>query len=269
MCEAMMTHSSTFLDKTEKFDGTKYHTWCIKMQMGLIDRDLWNIVNGTERKPNRDQELITKWISHDTKALSFIICGLSDNQIHQVSSAKSSHEAWTRLKSIFGQTNSAARLFLRKKLYRLEMDKDTNVATHVNNIRCIIDQLSGANVNIEEEESVFVLLASMPHAYESCVSAIANQANLTLASVASSLILEETRMESNKESSPSTPVQHERETALIMEKKKPPRVCYYCRKKGHMIKDCRKRIRDEENGTSKPKNHEANVATATSSEQLF
>lgn len=28
-----------YLDKTQKLDGSKYHTWSIKMNMALVDRD--------------------------------------------------------------------------------------------------------------------------------------------------------------------------------------------------------------------------------------
>lgn len=84
------------------------------------------------------------------------------------------------------------RMFLRKQLYRMEKGDNTTMATHVNDIRSLIDQLSGVGrYKFCEEEVVFILLSSMPMVYEQCVSSIANQPNLTtIKSVASSLILE-------------------------------------------------------------------------------
>jgi hypothetical protein len=36
----------------DKFDGTNFHTWKVKMEMVLLGRDLWSVVEGSELKPS-------------------------------------------------------------------------------------------------------------------------------------------------------------------------------------------------------------------------
>jgi len=35
----------------DKFDGTNFHLWKIRMQMYLLDKDLWKIVDGSKTRP--------------------------------------------------------------------------------------------------------------------------------------------------------------------------------------------------------------------------
>lgn len=88
----------------------------------------------------------------------------------------------------------------------------------------------------------------MAQSYEKYVSIIANQPNLTLASVVSSLIMEETKMEANLSLSTSTPHEAGEQPFLMDQRKKKPknlRSCYYRTKKGHVIKDCFKWKKDK------------------------
>jgi hypothetical protein len=115
------------------------------LRIALIERDLWRIVDGSEKKPTNPDELL-KWEARDARALSLIMMSIGDSQIHHVSSATSSKEAWDSLKSIFGQANAASRLFLKKKFYRFEMEEGKSIAAHVSDIKEMMAQLAGAGV---------------------------------------------------------------------------------------------------------------------------
>jgi hypothetical protein len=49
------------------------------MKMLLLNKDLLNIVEGTETKPTQDADLISKWEEKEGKARSCILLSLSDN----------------------------------------------------------------------------------------------------------------------------------------------------------------------------------------------
>jgi hypothetical protein len=47
-----------------KFDGTSFHTWKVRMEMVLLDRDLSSVVEGSELKPST---LGTRQMAQDKK----------------------------------------------------------------------------------------------------------------------------------------------------------------------------------------------------------
>lgn len=231
----------------EKFNGQNFHTWQIKVKMALIERDLWKVVNGSEPKPLENDDLQSKWEQKDAKAFSIIVLSIADSQISHVSSAGSSTDAWERLTTTFGQRNAVSRMFLKKSFYKIQMTGDGSVAAHVNNVRAMMDQLAGAGAAVSEEEAVFVLLSSMPESYDHIVATIVGQSNVTLADATVGLIQEETRRKASGISD-----HNGNEVAFLTTSqqkkwskgKQPERVCFYCKKPGHYIRDCKKLVDD-------------------------
>ena len=84
-----------------KFEGPEFHTWQIKIQLLLIERDLWSIVNGTIQKP-QDADEITKWMAKDQRASALIGLGLSDAYLHHIDLSRTSKEIWDGLNILFG-----------------------------------------------------------------------------------------------------------------------------------------------------------------------
>ena len=66
-----------------KFEGPKFHKWKIKIQLLLIEKYLWDIVNGTIQKP-QDVDEIKKSMAKDHRAFALIGLGLSDAYLHHI-----------------------------------------------------------------------------------------------------------------------------------------------------------------------------------------
>jgi hypothetical protein len=75
----------------EKYSGFNFHTWKVKIQMQLMNKNLWGIVKGTEATPADPNKLI-EWESRDDKEKSIIGLALSDSELHHVDLDKSSKE---------------------------------------------------------------------------------------------------------------------------------------------------------------------------------
>ena len=71
----------------EKFNGINFHTWKGKIQMHLMNRGLWSIVEGTEKTPT-DPKLFVEWESKEDKAKDIIGLALSNTQLHLIYLAK-------------------------------------------------------------------------------------------------------------------------------------------------------------------------------------
>ena len=89
------------LSSIPKFEGPKFHTWKIKIQLLLVEKDLWDIVNETIQKPV-DADKITKWTTKDHRASALIGLGLSDAYLHHIDLSKTSKEIWDVLNILFG-----------------------------------------------------------------------------------------------------------------------------------------------------------------------
>jgi hypothetical protein len=63
----------------------------VKIQMQLMNKNLWGIVKGTEAEPTNPNKLI-KWQSKDDKEKAIIGLSLSNSELHHVDLDESSKE---------------------------------------------------------------------------------------------------------------------------------------------------------------------------------
>jgi len=96
-------NSSSSLYSIEKLSGDNFTSWKFKLQLILMDRCLWEIVDGTEVAPsninvsgNDDVKPPTyiDWKKRDNQALAQIALTVSNSELVHIRNAKSSHDAW-------------------------------------------------------------------------------------------------------------------------------------------------------------------------------
>ena len=85
----------------EKYSGVNFHTWKVKIQMQLMNKNLWGIVKGTEATLV-DLSTLIEWESRDDKAKAIIGLTLSNSELHHVDLDKSSKEILENLNKLFG-----------------------------------------------------------------------------------------------------------------------------------------------------------------------
>src|SRR5215469_14554113 len=96
----MSTSTNSSIHSIDKLDGTNYHAWKYKIQMVLIDKDLWEVVDETEKKPENDNNGAAAWTKKDKKALATISLTIKDSELVHVRPCKSSSEAWKKLAEV-------------------------------------------------------------------------------------------------------------------------------------------------------------------------
>jgi hypothetical protein len=62
----------------KKLNVINFHTWKVKIQMQLMNKNLWGIVKGTKAEPTETKQLI-EWKNKDEKAKSIIGLTLSNS----------------------------------------------------------------------------------------------------------------------------------------------------------------------------------------------
>ena len=89
------------------------------MEMSLIGKDLWEIVEGTETLPERgNEQQKLAFRRREKKALAMICLGVSTELQIYVRGSKSSKEAWDKLANHFEEKTLSKKVFYRSKLYR-------------------------------------------------------------------------------------------------------------------------------------------------------
>jgi hypothetical protein len=65
----------------EKFAGTNFHTWKVKMEMVLLGRDLWSVVEGRELKPSTPGTRQIAQHRKDGQARASILLNVKDSTL--------------------------------------------------------------------------------------------------------------------------------------------------------------------------------------------
>ena len=86
----------------DKFDGVNFHLWKFKMEMVMAERELWDIVEGSEQFPHftTNPRVIQAYNRREKKAFAILALNLSDSQLSHIRSCESPEEAWANLCNI-------------------------------------------------------------------------------------------------------------------------------------------------------------------------
>ena len=119
----------------EKFNGSNFELWKLKMEDFLEDRDLWEVTSLDVRPAKISQE---DWDLKDLKAKGLIRFYLANSILLNVLDEKTTNSLWTRLGSVYQAKSLVNKLFLRKKLYSLRMEEGGSITEHLNAFNLLI-----------------------------------------------------------------------------------------------------------------------------------
>lgn len=154
-----MASSSYEKMEVEKFNGSNFELWKVKMKDLLEDHDLWEAASLIVRPATISQ---VDWELKDQKAKGLIRLHLVDSVLLNVLDEKTGNSLWKRLGSVYQAKSLVNKLFLRKNLYSLRMEEGGSVREHLNAFNLLVAQLASSGVKIEEEDQCMTLLCSLP-----------------------------------------------------------------------------------------------------------
>ena len=111
-----MASSSYGRMEVEKFKGTNFELWKLKMEDMLEDRDLWEATSSTTRPATVAQ---ADWDIKYRKAKGLIRLCLTDAVLLNFLDEKTAYSVWETLGVVYQAKSLVNKLFLRKKLYSL------------------------------------------------------------------------------------------------------------------------------------------------------
>jgi len=165
------------------------------------------------------------------------------------------------------------KLFLKKHLYYLCMQKDMSLRDHLDQLNKILLDLRNVEIKVDDEDVALILLMYLPSSYETFVdSYIGGKETLTLEDTKSTLLMREDRQNAissgiesqtsglatigskGHENSGKQNSNHNHKS-LKSKGSKSDDICHYCKEKGHWRTECPKlkRQRDKKEKNDKRK----------------
>ena len=96
----------------------------------------------------------------DLKPASTIQPCLTDEVMYNVMDKETTIGFWSRLETLYMTKSLSNKLYLKKQLYVLRMNRWTAMLEHLNFFNKIISELLAIDVKIDEEDKVLILLSS-------------------------------------------------------------------------------------------------------------
>ena len=262
------------------FDGRSNFTlWQRKMKNILIQQDLHTCILGIAHKP----EDMTKeaWDKADLKAMSSIELHLSNEVTYNIMEETTFKGTWDMLEKLYMGKTLSNKLFLKNHLYNLRMEEGDDLMEHLKVFNRCINDLLRVEVKYEEEDKALLLLRSLPASFkhfrttlmfgketlrfEEVVQDIISHVKMNKSSgvdVKSEGLLAKGPTEQRGRSK-----EKEKESGRSKSKSRGAVECYYCKKKGHIKKNCRKLKADQEKKAENTST--AGVATENKPELLL
>jgi transposase InsO family protein len=248
--------------------STNYNVWRVQMRGFLATKGLAEAI---EEEDHQDS----------SKAKGYLIMCVSEHHLPIIEGAANAHAAWTALERLYKQQSSANKIRLSRELALLEKGRDESIPAYVARARALANQLTSAGQPVEEATITQYVLAGLPSKYAMIKTVItgASEDLPSLEDVTARLLLTEADKSNTGESAymvdNSAPFNGGRPRVFVPQHARPKpanyggnkrqqetRECYYCGKKGHLKRDCRKLKADNGRKSQSYRGHNREAAVA-------
>ena len=200
--ERNTTGSSTY--HIDKLTETNYRSWAQQLRWILDERDLWELVEGTEERPvpptnteatstTSTTEQLTAWTKKAKKARSIIGSSISASIMVYVEGIDSPAEMWQILSERFNPITKTTLLQVIKEFMTVKMDEAVDTMEgHLQRVQRLKRRVEEQGERISENVYNSILLNSVPDAYHIAVNILESQEQLT-PSIIINRLLEESR----------------------------------------------------------------------------
>lgn len=221
--------------KIVKLNNENYDTWQYKVQLLLMKENLWQIVND---EPPAD--ITPVWRLSDNKAKATIGLLVEDNQLSHIRSAATAKIAWENLKEYHQKPSLTNKVFLLKRICSKKLCENGDMENHLNCMQEMTDKLEALGEKLQDHMFVAMLLCSLPESHNGLIIALESRSEneLTTVFVKGKLMDEYFRRRNNQQQDTEDKALKIQKTPASKEQNNLS--CFFCKKTGHMKKDCSK-----------------------------
>lgn len=240
-----------------KLSNNNWQIWKFRMEMLLTREELWHVVSEPRVNPVTDA-----WLKDDRKARATIGLCIEDNQLAIVKDASSAKDFWDSLRLYHEKTTMTSRVSLLKRLCSLNLEE-----SHLMVLDDLFERLTAAGQTLEDSLRIAMILRSLPDSYGGLVTALESRpdADLTMQLVKTKLLDEYERKKERSGDSGSAvkAMKSMKDGAPAMAA---DRVCFYCKKPGHLRRNChlwQQKKRNGEKSDKKKSDEKSNAKQVT------
>ena len=212
------TGSSTY--NIDKLTETNYRSWAQQLQWILNERNLWEIVNGTEAQPLRpvraaaastststettptalteaEQAAMNEYtlkledfVQRSKKARSTIGASISASIMVYIEGMTDPAEMWQVLEEKYNPKTQTTLFQIIRQFMNVKMGEGDNMEKHLQNVQTLKRKCEEQGEEISNNIHVAILLNSVSEEYKIAVTILESQAELTPASIINRLMEE-------------------------------------------------------------------------------
>ncbi|GIL49558.1 hypothetical protein Vafri_5903 [Volvox africanus] len=235
----------------DPLDLHNYATWKIRFEALCEDLGLGNALLA---EPHTDED-----VSRSGKVMGLLIKNVKDRHLQSVTNAANAKAAWDTLAGVFAAINHSRGLALRQELRLLRMANGEELTKYIARARRLQSDMLGAGQAFSELELSSAFLAGLPKKFKTFKTALlmTHDGELDLATVSAKLLTYASLVGDYENfewtgfgavgslafgSGSSGRIADEGNASS----QRTNIICHYCKKPGHYIRDCRRRIADRQ-----------------------
>lgn len=230
-----------------RLNNENWQSWSFRMRMLLIREGLWRVVSVEQPEDVDDDD----WQRDDERAVATIGLCLEDSQFSIIKKKKSAKDVWESLKTYHEKPNMTSRVSLLKRLCSINLAEGGDMEKHLVVLDELFERLDNVGQQLDDTLKVAMILRSLPDSFDNLVMALESRADadITLDFVKSKLL---DAYQRRVDRSVDGMVQ---EKAMKMHTKRDKdRVCFFCKKPGHVKKFCRKFLATQQSDSDSDSN---------------
>jgi hypothetical protein len=217
----------------KKFDGGNFHLWKFKMRMMLS-----KFIDGSTTLPS--EEIVrADYNEKEMKAFALLCEHLTNAQLAHIQYCDNVKSAWEALCGVHEANTIGNKLFLRRKFFAIKMQEGNDMLVHINTVKALVDQLHSIEVIIADEDVYMVFLMSLPPSFDNLVTSLESMStkDVNLQFIVARLFHEVSKRKECENS--------EATTLINKTHKSNEKLCFYCKKPRHFVRNCLKKKNDE------------------------
>lgn len=231
-------------------------TWKVRLENLLSREDVWHTI--AEDIPEEKSE---KWKTTDRRAKATLMLMLEDNQLPLVKKCVHARDAYEALKVYHQKTTRSVRVSLLKKLCAINMSKRGDLEQHLLEVDELFERLDSAGTELDKDTKICMLLRSLPPSFDNLVTALDSRSDDDISmDVVKSRLMDEYHRRLEREGGGATKSEKAMRSAEYGQSEK--KVCHFCKKPGHIRRNCRKFLSSKKESESAPKSRKEESAKA-------